>query len=59
LLLFVTFFTACNFDNLFFTVEKGQGLYCVCDCVRGKLERVQVDFFPSVFFTVEGVGGGG
>jgi hypothetical protein len=23
---FVTFFTACNFDKLIFTAEKGQGL---------------------------------
>ncbi len=59
MLLFVTFFISCNFDKLLFTVEKGQGLYCVCDCARGELERVQVDFFPSFFFTVEGEGGGG
>jgi hypothetical protein len=54
---FCYFFTACNFDKLFFTVEKGQGLYSI-HCATGELERVQLDFFSS-FFTVEGEGGGG
>ncbi len=44
---FCYFFIACNFHKLFFTVEKGQGLYCI-HCARG--ERVQVDFFLSFFF---------
>ncbi len=53
---FCYFFTSCNFEQLFFTIEKGQGegLYSLCD--RG-LERVEVDFF-LIFFTVEGEGGG-
>jgi hypothetical protein len=51
---FCYFFTGCNFDKLLFTVEKGQGLYCVCDCARGELERVQVDFFPSFFLLLKG-----
>ncbi len=37
--IFCYFFTSCNFDKLFFTVEKGQGegFYSLCD---GGLERV-------------------
>ncbi len=54
--IFYYFFTACNFDKLLFTVEKGQGLYCI-DCVTG--ERVHLDFLFFYFFTVEGEGGGG
>jgi hypothetical protein len=42
--------------KLLFTVEKGQGLYCI-DCATG--ERVHLDFFFNFFFTVEGEGGGG
>jgi len=57
LLLFVTFFTSCNYDKLFFTVEKGQGLGSI-HCAIGELERVEVNCFSS-FFTVEGEGGGG
>ncbi len=53
MLLFVTLFTAHNFYKLLFTVEKGQGLYCI-HCARG--ERVHLDFFPSFFLTVEGEG---
>jgi hypothetical protein len=45
------FFTVCNFFKLFFTVEKGQGLYCI-HCARG--ERMPLDFFPFFFFSVEG-----
>jgi hypothetical protein len=54
LLLFVTFFTGCNFDKLLFTVEKGQGLGSI-HCAIGELERVQVDCFSS-FLPVEGRG---
>ncbi len=54
--IFCYFFTACNFDKLLFTIEKGQGLYCI-HCAKG--ERVHLDLFPSSFFTVEGEGGGG
>jgi len=50
LLLFVT---ACNFDKLLFTIEKGQGLYSI-HCATG--ERVYLDFFPFLFFTIEGEG---
>jgi len=57
LLLFVTFFTSCNFDKLLFTVEKGLGLGSI-HCAIGELERVQVDFF-FFFLIVEGEGGGG
>ncbi len=46
---FVTFFTACNFQQLLFTVEKGQGLYSI-HCARGELERVHLDFFSFSFF---------
>jgi hypothetical protein len=53
---FCYFFIGCNFDKLFFTVEKGQGEGFYSLCNRG-LERVQVDFFLT-FFTVEGEGGG-
>jgi hypothetical protein len=31
------FFTACNFDKLFFTIEKGQGLYSI-HCATGERE---------------------
>jgi hypothetical protein len=48
---FVTFFTACNFQQLLFTVEKGQGLYSI-HCAMGELERVHLDFF-FFFLTVE------
>jgi hypothetical protein len=53
---FVTFFTACNFDKLFFTVGKGQGegFYSLCDG-----GRVQVDFFPFFFSLLRGREGGG
>jgi hypothetical protein len=53
-----SFFTACNFQQLLFTVEKGQGLYYI-HCVMGELERVHLDFFFSFFLIVEGEGGGG
>jgi hypothetical protein len=55
---FVTFFTACNFHKLLFTIEKGQGLYCI-HCARG--ERVHLDFFPYFFLLLRGRGveGGG
>jgi hypothetical protein len=54
LLLFVIFFTVCKFHKLLFTVEKGQGLYCI-HYARG--EKVHLDIF-SFFFTVEGEGRG-
>ncbi len=54
MLLFLTFFTACNFQQLLFIVEKGQGLYSI-HCVTRELERVNLDFF-SFLFTVEGRG---
>ncbi len=54
---FVTFFTTCNFQQLLFTVEKGQGLYSI-HCATKELERVHLDF-NFFFFTVEGEGGGG
>jgi hypothetical protein len=54
LLLFVIFFTACNFDKLLLTIEKGQGLYSI-HCATGELERVQLDFF-SFFLLLRGRG---
>ncbi len=44
LLLFVTFFTSCNFCNLLFIVEGGRGVVKI--------------FFFKLIFNVEGVGGG-
>jgi len=52
---FCYFLTACSFDKLLFTVEKGQGLYCI-HCARGKGCRL---IFFLLFFSVEGEGGGG
>ncbi len=49
---------ACKFQELLFTVEKGQGLYYI-HCATGELEKVHLDFFSFLFFTVEGNGGGG
>ncbi len=49
---FVTFFTACNFDKLFFTIEKGQGN---CFISYGKGCALIYFFFNS--FTIEGEGG--
>jgi len=46
---FCYFFTACNFDKLLFTIEKGQGLGSI-HCVTGELERVQLDCFCSFFY---------
>ncbi len=53
MLLFVIFFTVCNFHKLLFTVEKGQGLYCI-HCAKG--ERVHLDFFPFFFLLLRGRG---
>ncbi len=72
MLLFVTFFTACNFDQLLFTVDKGKGLYCI-DCamgkgctliylfiylLRGRAVEVNVFFFPSLEMWKEEGGNG-
>ncbi len=53
MLLFVTFFTACNFHKLLFIVEQGQGLYSI-HCATW--ERVHLDFFPSFFLPLRGRG---
>ncbi len=36
---FCYFFTNCNFDKLFFTVEKGQGVKGSIHFARGEIER--------------------
>jgi hypothetical protein len=41
---FCYFFTACNFDKLFFTIEKGQGLYSI-HCATG--ERVPCEKYSN------------
>jgi hypothetical protein len=53
---FCYFFTGCNFEQLLFTVEKGQGerFYSLCE---GGTWVVQVDFF-LLFFIFKGEGGG-
>jgi hypothetical protein len=50
---FCYFFTTGNFHKLFFTVEKGQGLYSI-HCATG--EKVHLDFFPSLFLLLRGRG---
>jgi len=51
MLLFVTFFTGCNFREItFYCGDGGKG---------ASGERVHLDFFFFFLFTVEGEGGGG
>jgi hypothetical protein len=53
LLLFVTFFTVGNFEQLLFTVEKGYGLYCI-DRATGK--GCILIFFLIFFLQLRGKG---
>ncbi len=53
---FVTFLLFVTFINYFLLLRRAR-VYGVFIVQGGELKSVQVDFFPSIFFTVEGLGG--
>ncbi len=56
MLLFVPFFTASNYDKLLFIGPRGPGFMFYSLWDGG--ERVHLDFFSFIFWTVEGEGRG-
>ncbi len=53
---FVTFLLFVTFINYFLLLRRAR-VYGVFNVQGRELKSVHVDFFPSIFFTVEGLGG--